>query len=65
MIVANIKELLKKKKASRNVNFTITLVVDIILAVAMAAGFTYGIFHAVGAGTEEIGEKSKSPYNLF
>lgn len=50
VIVANIKELLKKKKASRNVNFTITLVVDIILAVAMAAGFTYGIFHAVGAG---------------
>lgn len=50
VIVVNVKELLKKKKASRNVNFTITLMVDILLAVVMTAGFSYGIFRSVSVG---------------
>lgn len=46
-IVCGVKDLLKQKKASRTTNFTVTLVVDIVLALALFAGVTFGTIRSV------------------
>ena len=42
LIVNMVKQFLKKKKASRGTNLTITLTVDIVLAIVLMASITFG-----------------------
>lgn len=50
VIVNTVKQLLKRKKASRGTNFAITMTVDIVLAVVLMAGITFGTLYAVRNG---------------
>lgn len=50
VIVNTVKQFLKRKKASRGTNFAITMTVDIVLAVALMAGITFGTLYAVRNG---------------
>lgn len=45
-----VKQFLKRKKASRGTNFAITMTVDIVLAVVLMAGITFGTLYAVRNG---------------
>lgn len=47
VIVGNVKEGLKRKKASRTANLSITMIVDIVLALALVYGVTFGTLNAV------------------
>ena len=50
VIVNTVKQFLKRKKASRGTNFAITMTVDIVLAVVLMAGITFGTLYAVRNG---------------
>lgn len=47
IIVCSVKDLLKKMKVSRTMNFTATLMIDFLLALALVVGVTYGILSTV------------------
>ncbi len=53
VIVNTVKQFLKRKKASRGTNFTITMTVDIVLAIVLMAGITFGTLYAVRSGVFE------------
>lgn len=50
VIVNTVKQFLKRKKASRGTNFAIAMTVDIVLAVVLMAGITFGTLYAVRNG---------------
>ncbi len=50
VIVNTAKQFLKRKKASRGTNFAITMTVDIVLAIVLMAGITFGTLYAVRNG---------------
>lgn len=49
-IVNAVKQLLKRKKASRTVNFTVTMIVDFALAILFMVGITFGTIKAAQDG---------------
>ena len=50
VVVDAVKQFMKRKKVPRTTNFTITLIVDFVLAVALMAGITFGTLKASEAG---------------
>ena len=50
VVVNAVKKFMKRKKASRTTNLTVTLVVDFVLAFAMLAAITFGTLKASQAG---------------
>ena len=51
VLVNGTKELLKRWKAPRGVNLTVTLLVDFVLAFAMMGAITYGVLRAARIGS--------------
>ncbi len=50
VVVDAVKQFMKRKKVPRTTNFTITLIVDFVLAVALMAGIIFGTLKASEAG---------------
>lgn len=63
-IVSSIKQLLKRKKASRNVNMTITLSVDFVLAFAFVFGITFAGFRIARQDMFEMNPDTKILYQV-
>lgn len=47
VIVCGVKDLLKRKKASRTLNFVVTLAIDIVLTFALVIGITFGTIRTI------------------
>lgn len=66
--VVGVKELMKKRKATRIVNLTITMMANLVVSIAMIAGITYVIITAVrngGFGSyPEAGSKDEILYQV-
>lgn len=58
VLVNGTKELLKRRKAPRGVNRTVTLLVDFILAFAMMGAITYGVLRAAQNGSFDRGQET-------
>jgi len=56
VLVNGTKQFLKRKKASRGLNLTLTLVVDVILAFGMMAAVVYGTIRLANTGIFDGGE---------